>query len=577
MKKIIYLGQMDEYITLLKSEIARSIPDCELICQSKAGVYHSYKAISQFKPQIVLINYSEQQELGTYFPTMIKKGLGNITFVLLSPNKDTVVEVEKLSTLGDLVHIIKNPTANEVVEYIAKKLAIPRIGSTNHRKIYFKDSLQLFYAMRIAQLGRTHAQIETNRFYENDSTIQLTLPFMVDLINSGRHKLTKRSTEAIYSHFRYSYQLEYLFQTNKLESAARSRQIKDLRYEISTLEVNEKAYQGIIEATKEKKLLLAEDKKKEIKNISEEALEQNELELLSRTVFFNRLIKQNMDGYVTRDIISIYDNQALLLKEFEKIEKNNVHIIHRDEIGDSNVEMVSDKPSLIVVHLDEKNTIEKVKKMISAVTLLKDHFPFILIFNYQGHLSSDDLRHWLEYHFVLAAPDQPYEYILTRMLEIYRRKKQEKEIQKAEKRLKDLMATDLQFIKVSEKFLLDYKAYKNLHDPEALIIKSLPADVIWFSETEIKFTTNEPIEIGEIFRLKSPFDMQIEVMSKEKVDQNATTFNYVAHMHFLAETDKMAIKGFLDELAQQPSLAMDEEQISSLKEKYFPFKFDFNL
>lgn len=575
MKKIIYLGPIDEYITLLKAEIAESIPECELILQKKSGVFHSYESISHFNPQIVLINYSEQKNLGDYFSIMIKKGLGNVTFVLLSPNKDAVVEIEKLSTLGDYIHIIKNPTVDEVVEYIAKKMAIPR-RTTNHKKVYFKDSLQLFYAIRIAYLGRTHAQIETNRFYENNSTIQLTLPFMVDLINSNQHKLTKRSTEAIYSHFRYSYQLEYMFQTNKLEPAVRSRQIKDLRYEISTFEINEKAYQGIIEATKEKNfLVLAEDKKKDIKNISEETLEQNELELLSRTAFFNRLITQTMEGYTTRDTVSIYDKQALLLKELDKIEQNNVQVIHRDEIGDSNTEMVSDKPSLIVINLDKKNTLEKVKQMISAVTLLKDHFPFILLFNYQGDLSSDDLRHWLEYHFVLAAPDEPSQYLLIRMLEIYRRKKQEKEMQKADKRLKELLAKDVNFIKLSEKFLLDYKAYKHIHDPESLIIKYVPAEVIWLSETEIKFKTNEPIEIGEIFRLKNPFDMQIEIISKEKGDPNDPTINYVAHMSFLAETDKMALKGFINESAQYSSL--NEEQLSDLKEKYFPFKFDFNL
>lgn len=574
MKKIIYLGPIDEYITLLKAEIAESIPECKLILQKKSGVFHSYEAISHFNPQIVLINYSEQKNLGDYFPVMIKKGLGNVTFVLLSPNKDAVVEIEKLSTLGDYIHIIKNPTVDEVVEYIAKKMAIPR--TTNHKKVYFNDFLKLFYVIRIAHLGRTHAQIETNRFYENNSTIPLTLPFMVDLINSGQHKLTKRSTEAIYSHFRYSYQLEYMFQTNKLEPAVRSRQIKDLRYEISTFEVNEKAYQGIIEATKEKNfLVLAEDKKKDIKNISEETLEQNELELLSRTAFFNRLITQTMEGYTTRDTVSIYDKQALLLKELDKIEKYNVQVIHRNEIGDSNTEMVADRPSLIVIYLDKINTLEKVKQMISAVTLLKDHFPFILLFNYQGDLSSDDLRHWLEYHFVLAAPDEPSQYLLIRMLEIYRRKKQEKEMQKADKRLKDLQAKDLNFIKISGKFLLDYKSFKHIRDPESLIIQSVPAEMIWLSETEIEFKTNEPIEIGETFRLKSPFDMQIEIMSKEKVDQNDSAINYVAHIHFLAETDKMAIKGFIYELSQLPSHT--EEQLSNLKEKYFPFKFDFNL
>lgn len=577
MKKIVYLGPNDEYISLLKKEMTHLVPDCELVCEDESGVYQAYESIIKSKPQIVLINYSEQKKLGVYFPVMIRKAFGNISFITLYPNKESVVEIEKLSTLGDYIHIIKNQTVDEVIEYIAKKLKTPCDLNIHRQKVSFNDPLQLFYTLRIAHYGRTHAQIETNRFYDNESRIDLTLPLMVDLINSGHHKLIKRSRDGIYSHFRYSYQLEYLFQTNKLESAVRTRRIKDLKYEISTMPVNEKAYQGIIEATKEKQfIILAEDKKKDLKNMSEDALEQSELELLSRTMFFNRIIEKCHEDHVTRNTITIYDRQASLLKtEIRKLEGNLIQVIHRDEIGDSNKEMVSDIPSLIVVNLDEKNTIEKVKTMISAVTLLKDHFPFILLFNYQGDLSSDELRHKLEYHFVLTSQDDPSLYLLTRMLEIYRRKKEEKEIQKAEKRLKELQAKDPNFINVSEKFLLDYKVYNELNDPESLIIKSLQAETIWVSETEIMFKTNEPIEIGELFRIKSPFDMQIEIISEEKADENDPARKYVAHIHFLAETDKIAIKGFLDELAQLPSF--NQDQLQQLKEKYFPFKFVYNL
>lgn len=578
MKKIFYIGSIDEHVALLKNEISRSLLGCEFIVEQKAELSSAYAGLVKHRPAIILMSYSAQEALTRKFFIMTRKVFGKLPFVILAPTKESVVAVPKLSTLGDYIYWLKNPTFNEVIEYLSKKLEI-KVTQSEKLKAFFKDDFDLFHSMKVVHLGRNYAKVETNRYYENDTKLTLQFPYHLELLNSNQHKVIKRSTSSTESHLNYSYELEYILHTKKLDVSARSRLLKDYKYEISTKPVNEKAYAALIEATKEKKFILAEDKIKP-KIISEDTAELNELDLLSRTLYFNWILEQNEAGYKTKDTITFYDGSCQFLKNgFEEIEKDFVNVIPRMYLGKYQEDMLSDVPSLLVINLDENNTIDKVKEMIAQVTLLKDHFPFVVLFNYKGNLSADDLRHHLEYHFILSSPEGSDIYLVKRMLEIYRRKKREKEIKKAEKRLAALRKEDPGFYRFDEHLLLDYKVYKEFDDPTSIIITSSPAQTIWMSETELMFKSHLNIEPGEIFRIRKPFDLQIEVLSKEKDQNSEGMTGYLCHIHFLTETDKIAIQGFVKEVSElnKQNVFLYLEDIEKMKNKYFPFNFIYDL
>lgn len=581
MKKILYVGEKDEYVTNLKSEIQKYLKDCELVSESHVTTESCYEAIDKHQPSIILLSFEAQEILTRRFFIKIQKAFGKIPFVVLAALKEQVVKVEKISTLGDYIYWIKNPTTDDIISYISKKLRIPSLLDVKYKKAFYKDDFDLFQCMRVAQMNRTHAQIETNRFFENDTIIPMQFPYHGLLFNSDRHKITKRTTDAIESHFRYRYSLEYILHTKKMELSERSKLIKNYRYEISTKPVNENIYLSIIEATKEKKFsVLAEANDSNNSATDENAQTLQEIDLLSRTLYFNWLLEEN-EGLITyNDTITIYDRQLHLMKKgLAEIESESVNVIHRKEIVNHQKNMLMDMPSLIVVYLDEYNNLARVKEMISGVTLLKDHFPYIAIFNYQGNLSADDLRHSLEYHFVLSSSEKPDPYLIVRMLQIYRSKKRDKEITKGQKRLEALRATNPKFFVFENDLLFDYKVYKQIDDPDSLIMNSLPAKVLWLSETEIMFRTSAEFEIGDIFRIRKPFDLQIEILEKLEDEKEYATARYIAHLHFVSETDRMTLKGFVEELSalNDQNVKLNSEELQLLQDRYFPFNFVYEL
>jgi hypothetical protein len=315
MKKILYIGNPDEYTTLLQTEIRKRLPDLELVIQQDISALKIYEAINDHGPSIILINYQVHKQLGRKFFVMIRKSLGDISIAVLSPTKQLVVVVEKISTLGDNIYWIKNPTINEIIDYLAKKLGGNPSSDLATTKAYFDDDTDLYYSIRLSYMGRTHAQIETNRYFPDESSLTLAFPYHADRSISGQHKLSQRSTSGIYSHYVYSYHVEYVFQTDDIEPAERSKLIKNLRYEISTKPVDEKIYAAIIEATKEKKsLVLAQDVKND-EPISQESAELNDLDVLLRTIYINWLIEKNKFGLSFKDTFYIYDDSLEFLKK----------------------------------------------------------------------------------------------------------------------------------------------------------------------------------------------------------------------------------------------------------------------
>ncbi len=580
-KKILYIGEPDDYVNGLQEEIKLYLKGCNIVCQTNVSFHDGYDSIEKHSPLIVLLSYAAQDLLTRKFLIMIRKVFGNITFAVLADNKKAVTKVEGTSSLGDYLYWIKKPDHEEIIEYLSKKLTLPSNKPINSQTAYYTDQFDLYQCMHVSCMNRTHAQIETNYYFENDTVIPIKFPYHEMLFYSDRHKISKRSTSSIGSHFKYSYSLEYILHTKKMNSSERIKLIKDYRYEIGTKKVNENVYLAVIEATKEKKFSVLPEKKTggpvvmsdELKSIAE-------IEILSRALYFNWLLEQNQDGLIQKDTITVYDRQKHLLKEgIKKIENESTTVIHRKEIVDHEKNMQSDMPSIIVVYEDEFNTLERVKKMISAVTLLKDHFPFIVLFNYTGKLSPDDLRHKLEYHFVLSTPSKPDPNLIIKMLQFHRNKLRDKEFKKGQKRMEALRTADPSFHRFEDNLLFDYKVFKNIDDPSSWIIHSSSAEVIWISETEIMFRTNSVLEVGDIFRITKPFDLQIEVLKKESDDKEFSTGKYTAYMHFVYETDRIAIKGFVKELStlNDQNVYMDGESTQKLKDKYFPFNEVYNL
>lgn len=99
------------------------------------------------------------------------------------------------------------------------------------------------------------------------------------------------------------------------------------------------------------------------------------------------------------------------------------------------------------------------------------------------------------------------------------------------------------------------------------------------SETEIMIKTKASLTAGEIFRIKKPFDLQVEILSQESQPNEDEYKHYITHMHFLSETDKLAIKGFVQEIQKlnKKNVTIFQDELEKIKDQFFPFNFVYNL
>lgn len=565
MKKILYIGEISDYVTELEKEISSKLPDCHFIFEENVSIGAGYNSVDKHRPAFIILSYRAERSLKRRFFHLINKVFGNITFIILAPNKETVVEVPKKSTLGDYIYWITNPEFEEIIDYLAKKLSVKSKQVIHFPKAYYTDNFDLYQCMRVSNMNRTQAQIETNRYFENGSIVDLNFPYHATIFNSDKHKLTQRSEAGLGSHFKYRYSLEYLLHTKKLSPNDRSKLIKDLRYEVSTKPINEEAYLAIIEATKEKKFSVAAPISGPTKKIDESDQYMKDLETLSQAIYFNWLVDESQkQGNHYQNYVTIYDRSKTLLNmDLKTLESNFTHFIHRQDIVNSNENMIKDSPSFIIVNIDEVNTIEKVKEMISGVTLLKDQFPLIILFNEKGTLSLDDLRHYLEYHFVVSTPNSPELQLILKMFKLYQEKRINKEIDKYKKTLRDLRDNYPQFYLFSEDIFINHKIFKEIDDPASLLIFETSAEIIWLSLTEMKFKTTTLLNPGEIFRVKTPIDMQLEILTRE--DSLQSFYEYTAHLHFITHFDRINIKQFINRISnlnkQEKTISKDDLQL----------------
>ena len=570
MEKILYLGEGSDYIDGLRKAIKDNLQGCELICDKDISRFNSYNIIEEHQPKIILMSHRAEKSLRRNFFHLITKVFGMKSFIILFPNKESVVETPRTSTIGDYIYWITNPSYDEVIEYMAEKLKLKSNQVIHFPKAYYSDKISLHQCFYVSSLNRNHAQIETNRYFENDTIIDLNFPYHQMTFNSNKHKVTKRSETDIGSHFKYKYSLQYMLHTKKMNPSERSKMIKDLRYEVSTKPINEEIFQAIVEATKEKKFSVIEPVVTTTKKTEEDDY-LKELETLSLTVYFNWLIEEsNKQSQKYKSFVTVYDRSKKLLgMDLKSLESNFIQFFHRKEIINSQENMLKDYPSFIIVVLDEVNTIEKVKEMIGGITQLKDQFPLVILFNEHGDRSLDDLRHYLEYHFVVSTPNELDLNLIVKMFQLYQDKKFNKELDKHKKTLRDLRDKYPEFFLYEENVLINHNIFKDIEDNNSLAVYDVPAEIIWLSERQMRFKSQILIEVGELFRIKSPFDMQIEVCSRE--DSLHSHYEYTAHLHFLSQFNRDDLKAFVTKIATYNTneIVISSNELKSIKETYF--------
>lgn len=570
MKQIIYLGIQDDYIQHLKVE-AEAFSGITIKCLDPSSLHEAYSFAIQQQPQIIVMDLPFFNRFQRNFADQIRKVMTHkVHFIVVYPDKEEAVEQGRLTTLGDIIFCIRNFNVDDVVNFfknvLYRKTELEKEASP---KVYFKDTLNLFQSMRVRYLARTYARIESNRYFENNSLITLNFPYFKNLFHSTQHKILNRSSSDIHSHYIYSYQMEYQYLKDALSLETKTKLLADCEYELNGKQISEELYGPIEEILKERKSLVLTDAKKVDEQPADMSHEEHttlkKLEMVSKTLYFNWLLTNSDQNFFHKENITIYDTKGTLLQEgTDELFTQFVSVIHRPLIKNPREEILIDKPSVIVINFDQENNVEKIKELIASSTQMRDYFPFVLVFNYKH--SPDVLRDKLEYHFVLATSMQPNEQFLIKFLGLFRKKKMEKEWVKGSKRFSKLQEENAKFVLLDETILYDYRVYKRLEDLESLFLYKVEAQIIWMSEFEIMIKTSTPLEVGEVFRINKPFDIQLAVVEKSSDDSYRTT------IHLVNDADKYSLRTFIDDimdLTQMNKIPLPPQELPNLKAKHF--------
>ncbi|MGE3609972.1 MAG: hypothetical protein AB7I27_10335 [Bacteriovoracaceae bacterium] len=568
MKNLIYLGQHDDYIINLINQTKSEMPETNFVSMEPDSLYDAFFKIIEVSPQVVIFDFNFLHTVRRDLSDQVRRILPNTFFLIVVPSKDAAVKIGRLSAVGDFIYCIKNPTNDDVLNFFRHVFYSDIHKGSPAPKVKFKDHLTLYQCVWVKYLSRTYACLESNRLWETKKEIAIDFPYFRNLFHSKIHQIVNRSTDDIHSHFKYSYQLEFNYLTEDLDSAEKSKLTKDYEYEISTGIISDELYAILDEFLAKKMMVLAQDKKKDStsKSLKSHDASLSRLILLSKTVYFNRIMSMEEKDYFFRENITIYDVKGHLLKSGTlALESCNVSIVHRLKILNPQSEILRDRPSIIVINYSLFNDVERIKELIASSTQVRDYFPFVIVFNYE-ETTVEVLRDKLEYHFVMSTKITPNESIIIKFLDIYRKKKKERETAKSLKKLGGQWENNPKFLKQDQKVLHEHRIDKSLDDMESLIPFSISVELVSMSEHEICFISETPITRGEIFRINKPFNMQLVVVGVESPGK------YRATIHFINETDKYTLRGFVADLLEFQKMGTSELYAHDLfvfKKKHF--------
>lgn len=578
MKKILYLGKLDKYVSNLESKLKlNSKLLLTFLFDPKGNLKLSIEQILRVKPDLIIFEYDKNLPHLRKLMRLVKLNaeLAVQHFICLAPEQARK-DLDKRAYLGDMIYFIKTIEQEDII-YCIKSLLIPEeVKNQEAAKAFFHDKLQIKQLIRISSINKTHLKIEANRSWNEGDMIRFEVPYMGSIFRAPKHKLVSKTSGDSVNHFKYQYRLDYQYHTNPLKPEDRTRLLAEYRYKLQELSIGELIYDAIDEIDKKpKSLLLVSDKKESSLKTDDDspAAAQRNLEICTKSYFFNWLLQESKDKPYYQDTISVYDQKyALLGPGTSKLDQINSTVLIQPLILDPKVDIVRNKPSIIVVCCDESNNYDKILEIVAATTLVRDYFPFILLFNYVG-LDVETLRHSLQYHFVIATKADINESVILKLLELYRSKKMEKELKKATKSFETLKQKSLKTDHLTEKVFLEHKIFKTLDDLDCLNQYPINIEMIWMSEFEIIFYSNERLEIGEIYSLELPISIQILIVphivnSKETHVENC----YRGLIHYVDELDKQALRRFVNHVSNiytARSTALTEEEIIEIKKQYF--------
>lgn len=576
MKKILYIGKEDAYIDSIEDQIHSSIQVEKY--DHQGNIAAALKKILISSPSLLILDFPGHFAVLNKLIGLVRLNWPHkkIPILCFTP-ENAQKELHQLSLVGSVIYFIKSIDQDDAVFCISTLLSPELNFSENVSKAIFQEQTHFSDIVWINNLSVSHYTFETNRIFKSGDEVKLNLPFFSHPLRLLMHKITTEKSKTVQSSFNYSYRLDYLFSYDQLRPEDRTKLLMDFKYTIEKLPIKEFVYEWIQEFYKKpKKIVLASDKDHDFDfdtSFQQVAPSVKNLEISSKTVIFNWIYEQAKGKPLTKDSITIYqDNFGLLESGTPLLERENTVIHFRQMILQAEEEVLKDRPSVIAILVDEVNSLEKVFQLILGAIKLKDYFPFVILFNFPSD-NVEEIRSKLQYHFVITTKLDVSETIILKMLELYRKKKLEKDLKKIVKFLDSMKLLELDIGIFSEQLFYDYRAFTKAEGKESYLYVGLSVEIKWMSEFEVVFLSEQEIQVGEVFLWEFPFPLHVVIVPYEKKTNEPVQKNlYKGLIHFMNEIDKKILRRFINHitsLASTRKKPFSHQEITALKKQFF--------
>lgn len=490
-----YFGDDEAYFRALQGEFGLHsklpIQFKRFYATSESKIQSLFLKIYEDKPLVVFIDFSKETNEYMHFARLIARTplehkfatVGLVDY--LSPWE--VLE-ESIATGIDLTHI-KSTETFDVVFDVLKIVAPQEMSEHGFATANLKEDVEAWVPAKIGYVQEIGLHFETNYQIAKGSRVKLRHFWQKNkTIPSAEVFVKAVSNKNLFYHFNLSADVEFIF-------------VDDLILQ-EGVDPDEFAAK---KADRQEQIQKSKDQLK--KWITEHQTNSQEKKgkmlVVDRELrFYQDQPRSDKHPYIIRCIPSLEDIPA----EMDRLQPNVIAF-------------ALDKPEVE----NPRNHHQRLVKLAEAIKVkYRDLNPFIVVFN--SPVSSKEMQEVLGYTSVMATDHELSVDLLVKMADLFEKKR----------------ATPMM---VGKKANEPEKVFLSKSDPASLCEIQSSIKIVKISETDLYFTTDQPITVGMNLHLLSPVEMYVNVRPTKNPSNPPV---YHGLIHSLGEAQKKDLRRYVN-------------------------------
>ncbi len=514
MNYILFVGKINQ----VYRNITENLNDFELESFEPSKLEMVFGRINKGRPDGIIIDSDD------FNPLYLKKFIKSIFFLTEAQKDQREVPLivlncpswkeDDFDLKGGRFYHYKKTSFNEEILYCVRNILM---SSNEYKsdvvKVYSAQVFPVKIPLRVTQERSSSLICLSNHIFVEGEEIIDDMEYYNKYFLTQRYKISEESNYQSFNK-QYVYKLDYL----PLRSKVSRKQIGDhqmsIAIDIQGANINFEVYKAILKDLKPKKFSLIatteSDEDYDYDGDVEKQILANELKVLQ---FHKNMKHSNVKNDPGFNITFFNFSLKYPLLNILKDHTHPFEPIFRRKIIEVNEVTRKDFSSIYVINFGEGNSLEEINALIRSFTNFNDYFPFVLIFNYDGEMSVHEIRDYFQYHFIISTKSDLDLRVVEKLFQTYLVKYNQGINKEAARRLKNITA-DFPLYDGDKSCFLPF--YRNLNEEEQTVFIEREIEMVWMSEFEVIFLSQEDFVEGETFYVEGPLGQDVKVVKHLK-------------------------------------------------------------